>query len=344
MKNFLNSVSCSDADRLSILFVMSDWSDREHVWSSYSWDNETNFFGPLGPKHPLLVAVNISIACLALLGNGLVITVMLARRSVFSSTVNRLILHQSIIDAITAVVFFLQKIFSESFAVVSVKNTFFDEFLCRVLYSDFFLWFLYVTSTYNIVIISLDRFMATVYPLKHRKLNSSNKVKFAIAVPWGIGFAHSFQFVFVYQPNQGLCEAVPRNRTFLLVSTAIVVSIEYVVPITILLYTYTGILITLKRRKTRPVSGRQDFFRRAKTNVLKIVVLVGSAFIICWAPAEVDYVLARVFYIYSSEPIYNAFIVLVSCNTAINPIIYCFTYEHFRAQLKDVLGKGLGRN
>ncbi|XP_022100510.1 galanin receptor type 2-like [Acanthaster planci] len=323
-------------------FAMSDTSYWEQVQWTGGFDNETEFWAS-GPRSPLQIAVNTSIACLAFLGNGLVITVMLVRRRMFSSTVNRLILHQSIIDAITAVVFFLHRVVKDPIPVVSTENNFHDELICRFLYVDVLLWTMYMASTSNLVIISLDRFLATCYPLKHRKMISSQKVKFTGAIPWGVGLAHAFHFVFVFEPYQGYCRPVPVDPTLARATSLIAVTTEYLLPIVILLYTHARIYITLRKRNMRPGNPRQNFFRSAKENVRKIVLLVGSAFIICWTPAEFEFV-AATFGIFVSESVYEAFIALVACNMVVNPIIYCFMYEHFRTQLKGVLRAGLRRN
>ena len=55
--------------------------------------NDTDHGGLPTAQGDLQIAVNTIIACLAVLGNSLVITVMLLRRRVFSSFTNRLILH-----------------------------------------------------------------------------------------------------------------------------------------------------------------------------------------------------------------------------------------------------------
>ena len=67
---------------------------------------------------------NLVIVCLTLLGNGTVIIVMVARRRQFSSFTNRLILHQSIIDALAGLVFFLHRIVKSPNLKVSEKKQF----------------------------------------------------------------------------------------------------------------------------------------------------------------------------------------------------------------------------
>ena len=35
---------------------------------------------------------------------------------------------------------------------------------------------------------------------------------------------------------------------------------------------------------------------------------------------------------------------LVMCNMSVNPVVYCFKYEHFRTQLKQLVRSRFGRN
>ncbi|XP_038058598.1 allatostatin-A receptor-like [Patiria miniata] len=308
--------------------------------SSISFDNDTGTDEPYGPG---LIAVNSVITSLALIGNGLVITVMLARRRVFSSFTNRLILHQSVIDSIAAVLFFLHKVVKSPGLTVSDANTFLDQFVCRFLFPDILMWCVYVTSTYNLVIISLERFMATCYPLKHRKVISKGKLKFAVAATWVIGFVHGINLINLFEPHQGKCQLVSKTSGLALSQGMLNTLIRYTVPLIILIYAYTRILIRLHKKIVNPANIHQNFFRRAKENVLKTVLVAGIMFAICWFPIEYVYFRAILGHV-PSMLVYRGVTALVSCNAAVNPVIYCFMYEHFRSQLKDVFRKRLRRN
>ncbi|XP_038069069.1 cholecystokinin receptor type A-like [Patiria miniata] len=244
---------------------MSSGEQEQHLLG-IDFGNGTNYERfPKPVISPLLDAVNTIIACLAVLGNGMVITVMLLRRRVFSSFTNRLILHQSIIDAIAVIMFFLHHVVIKSPHVsVSMKENINDHLVCRFVYSDFALWCVNVTSTYNHVVISLERFMATCYPVKHR--NTLTKTKFKIVVPavWIVGIIDNVPLLFVNEPHLGCCQMASLQSGWLYVLYTFPITVEYLVPVTVMIFTYTRILIMLTKKLADPGNAALNVINKAK--------------------------------------------------------------------------------
>ncbi|XP_038069079.1 neuropeptide receptor 22-like [Patiria miniata] len=297
----------------------------------------------LNPPTHLKDAVNTIIACLAVLVNGMVITVMLLRRRVFSSFTNRLILHQSFIDSIAGVIFFLHLVVIKTKQIsVSVEGSMTDQFFCRLVYSDVMLWCVNITSTYNLVMISLERFMATCHPVKHRNSSSAAKLKFAVGIAWAIGFIFGLHIIFMFEPRQGYCQFIEMETALKVFEATMVVVIECLMPFTILIYTYSRIIITLTK-KSAPMNGPQNAVNKAKRNILVTTMLIGIMFAVCWTPLEVLFIYEQ-FSGDWSTPLYDPFTTLVACNMFVNPIIYFFKYNHFRSELRQLIQKLLRRN
>ena len=160
-----------------------------------------------------LTAINVVIACSAILGNGMVIFVMTVRRKQFSSFTNRLIRHQSIIDFVSGVLFLTLKICINHSLFENVNKNWRGELLCRFIYSGYFVWASNVASTYNLVMISLERFMATCYPVKHRNHCSFFRIKISMCATWIIGFIEAIVFIVMNHVNdQGRCS--PNSHYF----------------------------------------------------------------------------------------------------------------------------------
>ncbi|XP_038068951.1 substance-K receptor-like [Patiria miniata] len=308
--------------------------------------NDTSEDWKAYPSIPLQDAVSTIIACLAVLGNGMVITVMLLRRRVFSSFTNRLILHQSIIDGTEGVLLFIHHVVIKTQTLsVSIEGNINDQLLCRFLVTDFVLWWVNVTSTYNFVVISLERFMATCHPVKHRNTWSAAKLKFAVASAWGVGLVYNLHFAFVFEARQGYCELMEMSSGIKALYHTIVLAIEYLVPITILIYTYSRILIMLKRKTAnQQVNGPRNAMTKAKKNILVTTVLIGIMFVVCWTPTEVSFISRQLFRDDWGARFYYPFTSLLACNTFVNPIIYCLKYEHFRSELRKLILKRCPRN
>ncbi|XP_038069078.1 neuromedin-U receptor 2-like [Patiria miniata] len=249
-----------------------------------SLGNETNDVW-IEKAHGPLDAVYTIIACLAVLGNGLVITVMLLRRRVFNSFTNRLILHQSFIDSIAGVMFFLHHVVIKAKQIsVSFEGSMTDQLSCRLIFSEFLLWGLYVASTYNLVMISLERFMATCHPVKHRNSLSVAKLKFAIGIAWGTGFIYSSHLILMLEPREGRCQFIDMETVLIVFLASLVLIVESLVPITILTYAYSRILIKLTKKSTNPPNGPRNVMNKAKKNVLVTTMLIGIMFVVCWTP------------------------------------------------------------
>ncbi|XP_038069065.1 cephalotocin receptor 2-like [Patiria miniata] len=309
------------------------------------FDNTTKSYWIQTPLRPQLVAVYTIIACLAVLGNGMVITVMLLRRRVFRSFTNRLILHQSVIDCVTGVVFFVWRVVLQIIQkpVFFEGNIIYAQLICRFITVDFFVWCMNVTSTYNLVIISLERFMATCHPVKHRNTWTSVKLKFAMGTAWAIGFIYGSQFVFMFEVNEGYCRPAQLETGFKVFHALAGITFEYLVPVIILIYTYSRIIITLTKKSANPMNGARNTTNKAKKNVLVTTMLIGIMFVLCWTPTEVLAV-----YIQLSDdwktPLYDIFTSLVACNMLVNPVIYCFKYEKFRSELSKLVLERCRRN
>ena len=305
--------------------------------------NDTVDIWRFGPRSAGLVVVHTAIAFLAVVSNGMVITVMLSRRRIFNSHTNHLILHQSIVDAITGVVFFLHKVVKDPDPVVSMENTIYDELVCRFLFVDVLLWCMYATSTYNLVVIALERFAATCHPARHRTSLNAQKLKLAMASCWAIGFGYGLHHSLTFEPFQGQCIPVETDLSEVIAVALLVVLIEYIVPVIILIYAYTRILVMLIK-KIHATNDEHNPFSRGKRAVLKTVVAVSVMFVVCWTPAEYEYIFATITGSQHSDTFYSVVIGLVACNSCVNPIIYCLMYHRFRSELKDMLLKRLRGN
>ncbi|XP_038069067.1 galanin receptor type 1-like [Patiria miniata] len=309
------------------------------------FNNATNNYLIQNPLTPQLVAVFTIIACLAVLGNGLVITVMLLRRRVFSSFTNRLILHQSAIDCVTGVVFFVWRVVLQIIQkpVFFEGNIIYAQLICRFITVDYFVWCMNVTSTYNLVIISLERFMATCHPVKHRNTWTSVKLKFAMGTAWAIGFMYGSHFAFLFEVNEGHCQPTELETSLKVFEISATITIEYLVPTTILIYTYSRIFMKLTKKSANPVHGARNTTNKAKKNVLVTTMLIGIMFVLCWTPIEVVYLYQQLSGDWST-PLYDIFTSLVACNMLVNPVIYCFKYEKFRSELRKLVLKRCRRN
>jgi len=90
---------------------------------------------------------------------------------------NLYIINQSMIDATVAIFLFLTTIVQDD-KRERKQGYWADEALCRLWFTKMPLWGMLVSSTYSLVSLTLERFLAVVYPLQHRTWCSRRTVSF----------------------------------------------------------------------------------------------------------------------------------------------------------------------
>ena len=84
----------------------------------------------------------------------------------YFQTMNILIVNQSVID--TLVSFFLLITDVGRKMTGMSRDSTFDQFVCRFWITRKPLWCMLATSTYGIVIITLSRYIAVIYPIRYK--------------------------------------------------------------------------------------------------------------------------------------------------------------------------------
>ena len=121
----------------------------------------------------------------------------------------------------------------------------------------------------------------------------------------------------------------------------LVTFLDFIFPITVLAYCYTRILWILKKRLDRKQDGNPRIstvpikLEKAKTNVIKTVLIVVSFFFLCFIYAVIFYLM----YIFGYDIDWNGFhyklsVALLFLNCTVNPFIYLFNYRDFQVASK----------
>ncbi|XP_022251862.1 delta-type opioid receptor-like [Limulus polyphemus] len=225
-------------------------------------------------------------------------------------------------------------------------------------------------SVFTLTVIGLDRYYAIMYPLGLQWTKSKGTA--IIAVIWTVacgvssvqlihGRAEVFflQGQMFYDCNEVMGEFdTPTDRTLYTVSadgvlvtaptdrTLYTVSADGVLvtaPTDRTLYTVSadGVLVTAPN-ETWSTFNHQHFY----TGVIKMLATVVLLFAVCWLPIHTFNLLIYFkegFTIVNSQEEYFAFVAAFFCchwlsmaNSFVNPIIYCFMSENFRADLRQM--------
>ncbi len=303
---------------------------------------------PLASSNDAAFYVYLTLGSLGLMGNAFVCLVMIRYRNVFNSSTNKLIIHQSLVDFLASLVFILGRCLVISPGNVP-QNTL-GSFYCRLWLSSLPQFGLFITSSYNLVAISIERYYATCQPVKHRNLFSGSRLKMIMAAAWLCGWAPEFHGIFIAQRVGGDCYYIWPSPAAQAVGGLLIFLIELIIPIAVIIFAYTKIILELRKRsRARAEDNNQDarnMLSRANKNVTKTLLVVAVLFGICWTPVSINYLLFNLdisdFVIYKA--VLPTVLTIVTVNLCINPIIYCFTYERFQKQAKKMLRGGCRHN
>ena len=170
--------------------MADDSSFSNHTESNYSLSNEVNSTAtmPLSTNLGISLTGNQSIiyytvGVFGLVSNVYVIIVVALNKSMHKHLTNIYIINQSTIDGLASAILILQTVFQNN-AIVNqyTQGNIADEALCRLWYSEFPLWGLMDSSTYNIVALTIERYLAIVHPIWYKTKFSNNKFMIGLSI------------------------------------------------------------------------------------------------------------------------------------------------------------------
>ncbi|CAJ0580144.1 unnamed protein product, partial [Mesorhabditis spiculigera] len=214
-------------------------------------------------------------------------------------------------------------------------------------------------SSLTLAVIALDRALLTICPVQWRVASTAPLIFFSIvwvlsamvAIPYGfavsaVPMAHGtwanpdtietvakcgIEVPRICQENEALWNLMPVTR---LSYTTIVFAIQYLLPLSSLLYAYHQIGSTIrKRNKTaKPLDASRRSLLQTRKRHEKLFV----TYAIAWAPMNLYNILSNMEYINFNQYQY-VFCHLIGISSAcVNPITYALVNENFRNALHQV--------
>ncbi|KAL0134489.1 hypothetical protein PUN28_001349 [Cardiocondyla obscurior] len=285
----------------------------------------------------LKVIVLAVISVLSLIGNLATIYSITKnrRRHRGCSAIYTLILHLSVADLLVTV-FCLggEAIWSYNVAWL------WGNVACKIF--KFLQMFSLYLSTFVLVLIGVDRFVAVRYPMKG--LNTSQKCSRFVLLAWLLSLVLATPQIAIFHVAQGpFIEAFTQCVTHGFYTepwqeqlyASFSLFFMFLLPLAILITTYVSTVITISRSqrsiKTDPMKtfrdsdlNRRRLINRAKTKSLRISVVIVAAFLIWWTPYYTMMII--LLFINSddhlSEELQNGIFFFGMSNSLVNPLIY----------------------
>ena len=142
---------------------------------------------------PVMTAIKVCIGVTGLLRNSLVVFVMYKYRKRFLYLKTVYIINQSVLGGLTSAVLILMSLLRSD--LMSRMNSVSAELFCRLWLSQIPLWGLITSSTYNLMAISVEQYLAIAHPIWHNTSFTEIKIRSSVVVIWLFGITYMTSFM-----------------------------------------------------------------------------------------------------------------------------------------------------
>ncbi|XP_076844840.1 somatostatin receptor type 5 isoform X2 [Brachyhypopomus gauderio] len=302
--------------------------------------NNSSFSDQKGPDNSTTVPDSTSIVAviylvvfvLGLMGNTLAIFVVL-RYAKMKTVTNMYILNLAVADEL----YILGLPFLTTHNVLSYWP--FGSFLCRVvMWADTISQF---TSTFCLTVMSIDRYMAVVHPIRSAKWRRPSIAKVINCMVWAVACILALP-VIIYsdvQPDFNTCNMSwpePRNvwsAAFILYTTIL----GFFCPLLIICICYLLIVVKVKSAGARAGLTNR---RRSERKVTRMVVIIVVVFVLCWLPFFILNIVNLIVILPENSlmtGVYFLTVILSYVNSCANPVLYGFLSDNFKQSFRKVL-------
>ncbi|XP_071398132.1 trace amine-associated receptor 13c-like [Centroberyx affinis] len=218
------------------------------------------------------------------------------------------------------------------------------DLLCTLYY--FVDYIITSTSVGNMMLISVDRYVAICDPLRYPTKITQRRVKICVCLCWVCSAFYSSLILHDHLKYPGRYNSCAGECVFVInyIAGAVDLVVTFVVPITVIIVLYMRVFVvavsqaramrshtvavTLQRSVT--LTAKKSERKAART--LGIVIVV---FLMCFCPYYYPSLAGQDT---STSASYLAFAIwLLYCNSSLNPVIYAFFYPWFRKAVKLIV-------
>ena len=212
-------------------------------------------------KSNLLTVINIFIGSVGLVGNTFVIIIIACFTSMHKHLANLFVINQSFIDAISSLlVMITHLVVLLRVQPVLIPNTFASEFYCRIWKSRVLLWGTYTSSIYNLVMLTVERYLKIVHPIFYKTWFILQKAKLLLLSVWLFGIIFELAYgIPTSQVDHSLCLSVSIWPNYVTQQTVgyLIIIVQYWLPLVIFIFSYTRMIRIFGRTKIHNGTGKR---------------------------------------------------------------------------------------
>ncbi|XP_076581502.1 trace amine-associated receptor 13c-like [Chaetodon auriga] len=217
---------------------------------------------------------------------------------------------------------------------------FLDKISCALMYLSCFI--LTSASVGNMVLISMDRYVAICYPLRYSSMVTPSRVQICVSLCWICSVIYNITILKDYLSQIDLSNSCYQECIVIInyISGAVDLLLTFFGPVTVIIVLYVRVFVVavsqarvmrsqISAVKSITVTVKKSEIRAART--LGIILLV---FILCLCPYYIPCLTGQDT---TGGEESSAQLWLFYCNSSFNPLIYAFFYPWFRKAVKLIV-------
>ena len=290
-------------------------------------------------------SILVLITAVTFIGNMLIVTVFFKTPSLRTST-NYYIVSMAVSDFIGP--FFIWPLYvSEG---MLTRTVFIDgsSALAACKLGMYFRAVSQTVSVLSLVLITVDRFVAIVFPFKFAVMNGKIRVSLLV-VSWLVPLLGALPYLIFSEittvvENRKVCRFMVSDEAKIGIH-ANGIALFYILPLITFVVLYSLIMIKLKQstKNSNIQTSPQDIVERSQQNrkILKILITIVIAFFLCWTPLS-TYFFLRIFGpdLFEQDTCLLitgfTFYVFPSLSTAVNPLILFLFSTNYKQALRSL--------
>lgn len=195
------------------------------------------------------------------------------------------------------------------------------------------------TSVFCLTVMSIDRYMALVDPLRFARWRTPRCAKLVSIFLWLFSLLTILPMALHFSTDRGLCIPDPVSDTWWLGILSYTFLMGFALPFMLMTVSYTVLLLTLRSQRLQSASPPSQENRRPEQQVTRMVVAVVVVFGLCWLPFY-TFNFCSLFQSSLTQNFARAFelAVLLSYSwSCANPILYACFSDTFRRHFRSLL-------